>query len=88
VLARAQNLGSLSAERSAEFIENLNSLNIVIDDEGIDRVLTEVHRLAVAYRLTSYDAAYLELALRRKLPLATLDQDLIRAAKAAGISIV
>ena len=40
------------------------------------------------YRLTLYDAAYLELAQRRKLPLATLDQDLIRAGKALGMTLL
>jgi predicted nucleic acid-binding protein len=37
--------------------------------------------------LTSYDAAYLELALRRGLPIATLDDDLIQASKAAGVAV-
>jgi len=54
----------------------------------MDRILTDVHRLAVTYRLTSYDAAYLELALRRKLPLATLDEDLVRACKMAGVDVI
>jgi predicted nucleic acid-binding protein len=49
-----------------------------------------LHRLALAHRLahrlTSYDAAYLEVALRRGLPLATLDDDLIRASRAAAAS--
>ena len=44
-------------------------------------MLTDVHRLAVSHRLTSYDAAYLELAIRLDLPLATLDDELIRAAQ-------
>jgi predicted nucleic acid-binding protein len=41
--------------------------------------------LARAYRLSAYDAAYLELALRRGLPLATLDDKLRAAASAAGV---
>jgi hypothetical protein len=41
-------------------------------------VLTEVYSLATRYRLTAYDASYLELALRRNLPLATLDIELNR----------
>jgi predicted nucleic acid-binding protein len=47
-----------------------------------------LHRLALAHRLTSYDAAYLEVVLRRGLPLATLDDDLIRASRAAGVSVI
>jgi predicted nucleic acid-binding protein len=41
----------------------------------------------VQYRLTSYDAAYLELALRRNLPIATLDVELRGACTAAGVTI-
>jgi predicted nucleic acid-binding protein len=39
-------------------------------------------------RLSAYDAAYLELAIRERLPLATLDNDLRRAAKSIGVSLV
>ena len=46
------------------------------------------HRLALDHRLTSYDAAYLELALRHGLPLATLNDELIRASKAAGVTVL
>ena len=58
------------------------------DAESAARVFGDVHGLALAYRLTSYNAAYLELALRRNLSLATLDDDLIRARKAAGITVL
>jgi predicted nucleic acid-binding protein len=47
-----------------------------------------VHRLAVAHRLTSCDAAYLELAMRKKLPLATLDDELIRACNRTGHALL
>ena len=88
VLARAQNNGTLSAQRVSNFLANLHTLDIVVDVLGIGRILTDVHQLATTYRLTSYDAAYLELALRRNLPLATLDQELIQACQAAGGSIL
>jgi predicted nucleic acid-binding protein len=88
VLARAQNRGTLAASKADAFLVELKSLNIVADDESAERVFTDVHRLAVAYRLTSYDAAYLELASRRNLSLATLDNDLIRASKAVGVSVI
>jgi predicted nucleic acid-binding protein len=45
-------------------------------------------RLADLYGLTVYDAAYLELAQRRRLPLATLDAALARAARAAGVELL
>ncbi len=88
VLVRAQTRGEASAQEVDDFLADLRELNIAIDIPGTERILTDVHRLALAYRLTSYDAAYLELALRRNLPLATLDDDLMRACKAAGGTIL
>jgi predicted nucleic acid-binding protein len=88
VLAREQNRGTLAAPKADQFIVELNSLNITADVQSAERVLTDVRRLALAFRLTSYDAAYLELALRRNLPLATLDADLIRACDAAGVTVL
>lgn len=81
VLAKSERDNLLAPGKADAFIALLGSLNITLDDEGADRILTDVHQLAVAHRLTSYDAAYLELAIRRKLPLATLDDELIRACK-------
>jgi predicted nucleic acid-binding protein len=40
------------------------------------------------FNLTAYDATYLELALRRNLPLATLDKELFAAARQAGVALV
>jgi predicted nucleic acid-binding protein len=88
VLSRAQNIGTLIASKAAEFITELRSLSIIADDAGVARVLTDVHRLALSYHLTSYDAAYLELAIRLNLPLATLDDELIRAARTAGTRVL
>ena len=88
VLAREQSRGRLSAKDADEFLVELQSLNITVDEESRGRILTDVHRLALAYRLTSYDAAYLEVAMRRGLPLATLDDGLLRASKAAGVTVL
>jgi len=52
-----------------------------------EHLLRDAHRLALAYRLTGYDAAYLELALRKRLPLASLDKALNKAAVAAGVAL-
>jgi predicted nucleic acid-binding protein len=88
VLARAQNRGMLAARRAEQFIAELQSLNITVDPQSTARIFTDVHRLALTYRLTSYDAAYLELALRCELQLATLDGEMIRASWAAGVSVI
>jgi predicted nucleic acid-binding protein len=84
VLARAQNTGALTAQKVANFFANIQALTITVDRESSNRILTDVHELAVAYKLTSYDAAYLELALRRRLPLASLDDELRQACLNAG----
>ena len=88
VLAREQNRGSLAAPKADQFIAELRALRIAADAESAARVFNDVHHLALAYRLTSYDAAYLELALRRGLPIATLDDELIRASRAAGVAVL
>jgi predicted nucleic acid-binding protein len=75
-----------SAEaQAAKWLAYLGSLPIVVDDETNDRAWGEVLSLARARGLSAYDAAYLELALRRGLPLATLDDKLKAAATAVGV---
>ena len=88
VITKAQRTGGVSQEDAHAFIEDLRSLEIVVDFEGATQVFFEVRRLAYEYRLSGYDAAYLELSIRKGLPLATLDADLRRAAVAAGVSLV
>jgi predicted nucleic acid-binding protein len=88
VLAQAQLRGIVTARKADEFVDELQSLRIQVDPESAARVFPDVHRLALAYRLTSYDAAYLEVAARRSLPLATLDEDLARASRAAGVTVL
>ncbi len=51
------------------------------------RALTDTLQLACTYRLSAHDATYLELAMRAGLELATLDNALMAAAKAAGVSV-
>lgn len=86
VLAKAQRTASLSSEQAHGFLEDIRSLDILIDEESFSH-MGEVHHAAVEYKLSGYDAAYLELAIRKGLPLATLDEDLIKAARAAGVAL-
>ena len=88
VLSREQNRGTLAGPKAEDFIAELQALRIAADAESAARVFSDVHRFSLAYRLTSYDAAYLELALRRSLPLATLDDGLIRVSKVAGVTVL
>jgi predicted nucleic acid-binding protein len=68
--------------------EALGNLNPVIDDEGPRRALNRIWELANQHSLTVYDAVYLELAQRRKLPLASRDEALIEAARQCGVQTI
>jgi predicted nucleic acid-binding protein len=69
-------------------LAELTALDISIDQESETHAWSATIRLAERHRLTVYDAAYLELAERRRLTLATLDDALARAARAEGIKVV
>ncbi len=57
------------------------------DDETKTRAFSDATHLARMHNLSAYDAAYLELAIRRGLPLATLDEKLKAAARAVGVTL-
>jgi predicted nucleic acid-binding protein len=65
----------------------LSSLPIVIDSDTNAHAWRETLNLARGHNLTAYDAAYLELAVRRGLPLATIDKMLKFAAKTVGVAL-
>jgi predicted nucleic acid-binding protein len=69
-------------------LADLGLLDITVDQHTDARAWGETLRHADQFRLTLYDAAYLELAQRRGLPLATLDGDLRVAARAAGLELL
>ncbi len=87
IRTREQNRGTIPTREVDLFMNDLAALPITVDDESHRRIYPDAHRLATAHRLTTHDAAYLELALRRRVPLATLDAELIAAAKAAGAAV-
>ena len=69
-------------------LADLALLDITTDQQTDSRAWTDTLDLADHFRLTVYDAAYLELARRRALPLATLDQELRVAATATGVTLL
>ena len=69
-------------------LATLADLDITVEPQEVARVWSLVVDLAQAHQMTVYDATYLELALRRSLPLATTDLALVRAAKATGIGVL
>ena len=64
------------------------TFDIVTDPATATYALGDTLNLARRYRLSAYDAAYLELALRTGLPLATLDAGLAKAAATAGVQML
>lgn len=72
----------------SEKLDEIAALPIVSDDETTARAWTDILPLARSERLTVYDAAYLELAMRLGMPLATLDQDLATAARRRGVEVL
>lgn len=71
-----------------ETLADLAQLPIQVDSETDQQAWSATLKLAERHRLTLYDAAYLELAVRRNLPLGTLDEDLRLAAKAAKVKLL
>ena len=76
--------GRLDAPQANKALENLTLLGLEVDDWPVRELNGTMLTLARQYRLTVYDAAYLELALRTGLALATRDAALAAAAKKAG----
>lgn len=88
VLALSERKKRIDRQRADEFVTMLTSLDLDIDDEAHNRAFMHVLELCRSYGLTAYDALYLDLAMRRNLPLATLDLSLRAAAEKAGIKVV
>lgn len=85
VLIGAEKLGDLKTGEVERFITQLEALPIQIDPLTSHQAFSRTLSLSRAYNLSSYDAAYLELAIREGLPLATLDGDLRKAAQRADV---
>jgi predicted nucleic acid-binding protein len=88
--------GLLMAERRkriaqaevTRYVNLVQTMQVTVDDETFPRLATHTVALARQFGLTIYDAAYLELALRRRATLATTDRDLAKAAKTAGVAVL
>jgi predicted nucleic acid-binding protein len=78
----------ISASLIKSFLDDLAVLPITLDVCDPAIVFDRIHSLCHEHGLTPYDAAYLELATRKGLPLATLDRDLIRASNAAAVKLL
>lgn len=80
VLLMNEKKSRITYQQALGFKQDLKKFPITIDNSEED-----FYELAREFKLTTYDASYLELALRKKIPIATLDKELRRAAKSCGI---
>ena len=88
VLVQAERRGRISSAAIRTYLGLLEGLPISLDQPTTVSAWHDTLALARSHRLTSYDAAYLELALRRGLPLATRDKALQAAARLEGVPLM
>ena len=88
VLLVAERRKRLSQADSSRFVSLLFELPIIVEQESQERMLSEILALAREYKLSSYDASYLDLAMRKGLPIATTDKNIMAAARKINVPIV
>jgi predicted nucleic acid-binding protein len=84
----AERHGRLNEAEVTRIRDYVLSLRIEVVADHAPRITTEVLALARQHRLSVYDASYLDLAMREGLPLASLDQRLVEAARRCGVPLV
>jgi len=85
-VVNAERRKRITGDQRRDVLKNANSLPLRVDHEMPSVV--ELNELAAVHSLTPYDAVYFELARRRKLPLATLDAALVKAARTAKLALI
>jgi predicted nucleic acid-binding protein len=88
VLLVAERKKRIDSLISLQFLGLLSQLPIEQEQESTSLTFSEVLPIARQFQLSSYDASYLALALRKRIPLATLDKNLIRAAEQCRVPLV
>lgn len=88
ILVAAEKRKRIKYADIAEFLALLENLNIQTDNETAQRGFKDIIFLTHSEKLTTYDAAYLELAMRLGLPLATRDAELQSVAKRLGVKVI
>jgi predicted nucleic acid-binding protein len=84
LLLSAQRRKRITADKRRELAAAASALRLQVDREPV--TITALDDLAARHGLSAYDAAYLELAIRRRLHLATLDEALLAAMTQAGVA--
>jgi predicted nucleic acid-binding protein len=88
ILLSAQRRKRITYADMTQFVELFNHINIEIDLETMNKSFHEILSLAYTEKLTTYDASYLELAIRTGLPLATKDKLLREAGERLGVQLL
>lgn len=88
VLAMAEKRKRISPADALQFVQLLSVLDIQVDEEASRRAFDHILPLCRSHKLTSYDAAYLDLVFRRQVPLASLDDALRQAATSLGMQVL
>jgi predicted nucleic acid-binding protein len=83
----AERTKRLRPAETSRFLALVGELEVEVDAQTATQALGETLALARRHALSAYDAAYLELAIRESLPLATLDEALKRAARRCGVAL-
>jgi predicted nucleic acid-binding protein len=87
VLLVAERQQRLQQKDSARFLALLSQLPIMVDQSRLEGRMGELLVLGRANQLSSYDASYLDLAMRQGVPIATLDQKLMAAARSVAVPL-
>jgi predicted nucleic acid-binding protein len=87
VLLVAERKNRLSQASVVRFLALLGGLPITVEQESPERMLKEIVSLAREHGLSTYDASYLDLAMRIDLPISTLDASLVKAAKRCKVQV-
>jgi len=87
-LLAGQRQRRVTTEKATSFAQALDALPIEVDTWSLAQSVAEALVLARRYGLTPYDASYVEVAVRRQLPLACNDGPMTAAAKAAGVEVL
>jgi predicted nucleic acid-binding protein len=88
VLLAAERRNYISEADSVRFINLLSDLPILVQQEGPEKAMKDLLALARAHELSSYDASYLDLAMKKGLPLATLDRKLRESASVVKLQVL
>jgi predicted nucleic acid-binding protein len=88
VIAPAARKAHITERQAQDFLESLANLPIEIEHPTRTQMFVSIWALLRQHKLTAYDASYLELAIRHRLPIATFDAALMKAALDAGVNLL